>query len=278
MKREYVILDIETSHYTPDKGGMIIEVGAVIIDENGRELGRFNELINPERKISGDITRLTGIKNEDLEGKRTYHKVLPELYCFIGDRIIIGHNVQFDWDRFLLYFFNKLGIYPTNETLDTLTLSKNAFPSEKKYNLSYLCTKLGIIHNDKHRAMGDVLATKELFMELKSRINIDAFINKKGASSQISLLNFNLTENNSPQVISTQTDTIRNISLWKKEVKNKKFRRIYVTLDHGVVFYDLDRCAWEVKNALGYVNFKEIEKAVLKKYKLENIKEIQRLF
>lgn len=275
--REYVILDIETSHFNPEKGGMIIDVGAIIIDSEGRELGRFNELIDPERRISGEIINLTGIKNEDLIGKRTYHKVLPDLYSFLGERVIVGHGVQFDWDRFLLYFFKKLGIYPQNKTLDTLAVSKAVFQDEKKFNLGYLSQKLGIDHRNKHRAMGDVLATKELFLYLKEQTNIESFIKTPKAiqenNSQISLFNTTFSNENKKEV------SIRNISIWDKTVaKNKRLKRIYVTLDTGVVFYDLNHSSWQVKNSLSFIDFNEIEKAVIKKYQLSNIKEVEKLF
>ena len=47
---EFVVVDIETSHFHPKKGAMIIELAAVKI-KNDKIIDKRTQLINPERKM-----------------------------------------------------------------------------------------------------------------------------------------------------------------------------------------------------------------------------------
>ena len=48
----FTVADIETTGFSPDKGGRIIEIGAIKIDNNGNIIDRFSEFVNPGMKIS----------------------------------------------------------------------------------------------------------------------------------------------------------------------------------------------------------------------------------
>src|SRR5690625_3934279 len=102
----FVVIDIETTGFSPDKGGRIIEIAAVRV-VHGVIKDKFHTLVDPQLKIPAKITRLTGITNEDVKGQPTAIKVLPELYRFIGDGVVVCHNLSFDWNRFLLRGFEQ---------------------------------------------------------------------------------------------------------------------------------------------------------------------------
>jgi len=245
--KKFVVLDIETSHFTPEKGGMIIELAAVKI-VNGKIVDKRTQLINPERKITTKITEITGITNEMLIGKPTFREVLPNFYNFIKNSVIVAHNAKFDWDRFLLFFLKKIGIYPTNQVMDTLLLSRKYIKSENGYSLGAICKTLGIEHIHQHRALGDALATAELFLYLKNK-----YIENE--ESQISLYE-------TTNAVKIKPQNVRKVAYWEKNVKGKLFKRLYVTLDRAVVFYDIPTKAWEVKAANEPIDFKNIQKEV----------------
>jgi DNA polymerase-3 subunit alpha (Gram-positive type) len=258
----FTVIDLETSHFHPNKGAMIIEIAAAKIKDN-KVIDKRTQLINPERKITQKITDLTSITNEMLEGKPVYREVLPKFYKFIEGSVVVAHNSQFDWDRFLLYFFKKLGIFPNNEVVDTLKLSRELLKLDS-YKLGNICDSLGINHNSRHRALGDTLATAQLFLHLKNNY-ID-----KNDDVQLSLTD------NSNKRSSAKSQDIRKAAYWEKEVKNKKFQRLYITLDRSMVFYDIPTNSWECKSTKEPINFKDVEHKLLAKYNARNIEEVVR--
>jgi DNA polymerase III subunit alpha, Gram-positive type len=74
----------------------IIELGVIVV-EDGKETQRYSQLLNPEEEITEEITRITGITNEMLEGKPFFRKILAELEeLFAGADELICHNAPFD--------------------------------------------------------------------------------------------------------------------------------------------------------------------------------------
>lgn len=263
QNNEFVVIDIETSHFHPQKGGMIIELAAVKI-KNDKIVDFRTQLINPERKLTKKIIEVTGITDSMLEGKPVFREVLPNFYKFIGDAVIVAHNAKFDWDRFLVYFLKKVGIYPTNKIVDTLILSKKYIESKEGYSLGALCELLKIEHKNQHRALGDAMATAKLFLYLKNN-----FIEKEANAEQISIEK--ITKKNKKQY---RPQRVRNVKYWQKKTKNKHFKRFYVTLDRSVVFYDIPTRAWEVKSSNEPIDFKQVEKDILNYLKLNNMEEV----
>lgn len=255
---EFVILDIETSHFHPDKGGRIIEIGAIKL-RNNKIVDKYSQFINPELKISSTITELTGITNEMLANKRHFRAVLPEFFTFIGNCTIVAHNSIFDWDRFLLFYFSRIGLYPQNKVIDTMVLAIKLYP-KKSLKLSSLCFDLGINVERAHRALNDALMTTELFLKLKKEILKDNQINLFAAKTN--------------KEKKLEKRTVRYISFWEKNTKQKHYKRIYVTLDKGVVFFDIPSKAWEIKECICPIDFEQIEKDVLIFSKTKNMNEL----
>ncbi|MFT4304590.1 MAG: PolC-type DNA polymerase III [Candidatus Woesearchaeota archaeon] len=158
--QNYVILDIETTglskHY--DK---ITEIAAVKVS-NGIIVNEFQTLINPERKIPSFITKLTGINNEMVKDKPTIDKVLPDLFNFLENEIIIAHNATFD-HGFIQQNANLCGLNFYNEKLCTRKLANRLLPNLKSKKLNVICEHFNIKNIEAHRAMSDVKATHQVF-------------------------------------------------------------------------------------------------------------------
>lgn len=78
----------------------IIEFGAMIVSlRSGEVLAEVSELINPGEPVSEEITKITGITNEQLKGKPTFRAVLPRLReAFARCTAMVAHNLPFDRD------------------------------------------------------------------------------------------------------------------------------------------------------------------------------------
>lgn len=279
--QEYVVIDIETTALTPLKGGRIIEIAA-IKQKDGVIVEEFNELIDPEQKIYNKTIQLTGITNEMLKGKRVFAEVLPDLYKFIGDAVVVGHNINFDWNRFLMFYFKKVGIVPENDTLDTVKISKYVYPNKEKYNLGEMCSFLSIDLRNHHRAIDDAKATITLL-----NMCIDS-LSKRGVSTseignieeQISMDSFLAPTNKIKEELDqcvTKNYKIKRVKYWEKTVaKNKIYRRIYVSLTGGSIFFDIGTRTWQNKDLpdIQNIDFKVIQDSVLQYLKLGTLNDL----
>src|SRR5476649_963983 len=90
----FVVIDLETTGATA-RDCAITEVGAVKV-RGGECLGRLETLINTGVPIPPFITVLTGITEAMLMPAPRIEEVVPALLEFIGDAVIVGHNIRFD--------------------------------------------------------------------------------------------------------------------------------------------------------------------------------------
>lgn len=88
----------------------IIELCAVRLnDKTLKEEEHIDVLINPGVPISAEITRITGIKEEDVKGKppfAAYYDQICEL--FLGQRMMVAHNCDFD-SNLMMYDLRRIG-------------------------------------------------------------------------------------------------------------------------------------------------------------------------
>lgn len=168
---DFVVLDVETTGLDPTAGHDVIEIGAQKI--HGRDVvGEFVSLVKPARPLPADVVEFhakNGITQEllDREGKDP-NAVVPELTAFIGDHIIIGHNVTFDLG-FINEHLKRLGLPAlTNQYIDTLEIAKR-YLILASYRLSNVATYLKVPQPSAHRALVDVITTREVFYKLIDR-------------------------------------------------------------------------------------------------------------
>lgn len=92
--KDYVALDLETTGLAP-YWDEIIEVGALRV-RGGEVSEHFTSLVKPRNEIDEFIIDLTGITNEMVADAPPIGEVLPQLRAFIGQDVVVGHNVNFD--------------------------------------------------------------------------------------------------------------------------------------------------------------------------------------
>ncbi len=178
----YAIIDIETTGLSPARE-KITEI-AIVLHNGEKVTGEFSTLINPEKKIPYRITQMTGISNQMVSGEPRFYEVAKQIVELTEDRIVVGHNVRFDYG-FLRSEFKSLGYDFQRNTMDTVKLSRKLIPGKRSYSLGKLCKELGIENQARHRALGDALATTELFELLLSIENHPKELNLKGMSASI---------------------------------------------------------------------------------------------
>ncbi|OQX25488.1 MAG: hypothetical protein BWK80_15365 [Desulfobacteraceae bacterium IS3] len=160
----YTVIDTETTGLDP-LSDEIISIGAVRI-VNGRVLKNeiFNILIDPQREISEESIKIHGIRQEMLRGQPTIGKVLPLLYQFSENTVLIGHNVAFDMRMFQVKEFVS-SVRFTQPVLDTMFLSAVIHSSHRYHSLEAISERLGVTITGRHTALGDALAAAEIFLK-----------------------------------------------------------------------------------------------------------------
>lgn len=156
---DYTVVDIETTGFDP-MFDEIIEVAG--IKYRGRnEVGRFQSLVKPDDGIPDYITALTGITNEMVADALGIEDVLPRFLEFIGEDIVVGHNVHFDVN-FLYDYAEDFELKPfSNDLVDTLRLSRRLYPELQSHKLSALAAHFGVEPDGEHRALADCVTTQK---------------------------------------------------------------------------------------------------------------------
>jgi DNA polymerase III subunit epsilon len=164
----FVVLDLETTGVSPVTCE-ITEIGAVKL-QGGACLGRFQTLVNPGVAIPPEITYLTGITDVMVGPAPLIEPVLASFEEFLGDAVVVGHNVRFD-----LSFLNAVRRRQsrpilTNPVVDTVALARRLVREEvRDCRLGTLARHFRLDHQPTHRALDDALATGELLHLLLER-------------------------------------------------------------------------------------------------------------
>ena len=160
MCKNFAILDIETTggKFNQEK---ITEISIFVYD-GIKIIDKFETLVNPEKDIQPFVQRLTGINSELVKDAPKFMEVSKNIFEITKDKIIVAHNVDFDY-RIIKNEFQNINIKFQRDSLCTVDLSKLIFPNLKSYKLTNLLSNFGIVNENPHRANSDALGALELF-------------------------------------------------------------------------------------------------------------------
>ena len=165
--QEYVAFDLETTGLSM-RTDKIIEIGAVIM-KDGQELDRFQTFVDPGCALSRDTTALTGITDEMLAGAPSIAEALPKFLEFVGDRVLVAHNADFD-TGFVRTACAQLGIPYTYTAVDTLVLSQNLMTKLNRHKLNLVADALGLPEFNHHRAADDAVTCGLIMAKLLKKL------------------------------------------------------------------------------------------------------------
>lgn len=178
MTDSYVCIDLETTGLDPRRD-KIIEIGAVRI-ERGETVEEWETFVNPGRKLPERIVELTGIHDGDLSGAKPIGEVLPELLGFLGEDVLLGHGILFDFSFLKKAAVNERMSFE-RQGIDTLKIARKYLKNLESRSLGALCKHYEIPHSA-HRALGDARATAVLYQKL-----VEEFQEKEDAAGEKSL-------------------------------------------------------------------------------------------
>ena len=164
---EFVAFDLETTGLSA-KNDSIIEIGAVLM-KGGQELDRFQTFVDPGTKLQKHITDLTGITDAMLDGAPSIEEVLPKFIEFVGDRVLVAHNADFD-TGFVRAACEKLGYKYNFTSVDTLVLAQNLMPELNKHKLDIVANALSLPEFNHHRAADDSVICGLIMEKLSGKL------------------------------------------------------------------------------------------------------------
>lgn len=176
MLEDYTVIDLEMTGLCV-KRDVILEVGAVRV-RGGVLADTYSALLFTEKKLPPEVAALTGITQEMLQAARDPEQVMEEFFAFVGEDVLIGQNVIFDYS-FLKQWAVNHGALFERSAVDTLKLARRFLPPEQKKDLESLCVYFQVERGQAHRALDDAIETFHIFEKLKARFgeaDADVFV------------------------------------------------------------------------------------------------------
>lgn len=178
----FVVLDTETTGLKCSSDE-IIDIAAIRF-RSFQPVDKFSMLLAPKKPIPERITAITHITDEMVAGCPCFQQIALSLMEFVGDDNVVGHNLPFDL-KFIVHYGADI-TEKKRRYFDTLAIAQKTVKKAKMkwdreledyveddesdgvpdYKLGTLCSYLGIINRDSHRAENDALATGFLFKQL----------------------------------------------------------------------------------------------------------------
>ena len=155
----YVVVDVETTGGRPGLH-RLTEIGAVKMI-GGEIVDEFQTLLNPQRSIPPNITRITNITNEMVAGAPLFAEVAEGFRAFMGDAIFAAHNVNFDYG-FISAEYEMIDQRFRHPKICTCASMRRLYPGHRSYSLKNLCRDFEIDLKSHHRALCDAKAAAEL--------------------------------------------------------------------------------------------------------------------
>ena len=162
----YVVVDVETTGGRPGLH-RVTEIGAVKI-KGGEIVDEWSSLINPQRTIPANITRITGISNKMVMNAPIFAEIADSFAGFMGDAIFAAHNVNFDYG-FINAEFEMIDRQFRHPKICTCSSMRKLYPGHASYSLKNLCREFEIDLKSHHRALCDAKAAAQLLFLINAK-------------------------------------------------------------------------------------------------------------
>lgn len=162
---DYVVFDLETTGTSTNQDA-IIEISAVRV-LRGKVADTFSSLVNPQRPIPYYATQVNGITDDMVAGEPVLEQILPEFDTFIGDAVLVGHNIHSFDMKFIWNAAERL--YDRtfqNDYIDTLSMARQCLPQLARHRLVDLASYYQISTQGAHRALNDCLMNQQCFEKM----------------------------------------------------------------------------------------------------------------
>lgn len=166
----FSVVDTETTGLDLAKA-RVINIAAVKV-QNFKIIDFYNTFINPEMIIPPESIKWHNITDEMVQDKPKVEEILPDFMKFVGTSVIVGHHINFDIKMINKELNGCFGCQLNNQWLDTMLIySRAIIKKEDHLTLDHLFDVYNVKCNGRHTALGDALATAEVFTKMIFQAN-----------------------------------------------------------------------------------------------------------
>jgi DNA polymerase-3 subunit epsilon len=166
----FVVFDTETTGLAPSGGDRIVQIAGVRI-VNGRILHGevFDTLVNPGCTIPAASTNVHGISDDMVRNAPDIVGAGKDFHRYCDGAVLVAHNAPFDM-AFLRRDEKMIGHSFDHPVLCTVLLSAALYEHTGQHTLDALAERFGVSIPPKlrHTALGDAMATAEVFLQMIS--------------------------------------------------------------------------------------------------------------
>ncbi len=166
---DYVVFDLETTGLRTAADD-IIEISAVKA-KNGNVIATFSTLVNPGRPIPKEASKVNGITDDMVKDAPKLFQVLNQFLEFIGDYVLVGHNIQSFDMKFLDCAVAKCERKQVeNDYIDTLFMARSCLKELPRHRLTDLAAHFHISTEGAHRALNDCMINQKCYEEMGKQL------------------------------------------------------------------------------------------------------------
>lgn len=165
QETSFCVLDLETTGLDTDND-VIINIGAAKL-KKGKITKLFEAYTKPPIPIPAKSTEFHGMVDSMFVDKPVIGEVLPEFLQFVGHSVIVGHHINFDIRMLHRHLKENYNVGISNAVwLDTMFLYQMAHKDQTHQPLEHLLERYCVQCNQRHTALGDVVATAKVFVKI----------------------------------------------------------------------------------------------------------------
>ncbi|GAF64384.1 exonuclease domain-containing protein [Alkalihalobacillus trypoxylicola] len=162
----FVVFDLETSGFNPDRGDSILSIGAVkMIGTDIIETDTFYSTIQTKKEVSDEVLALTGLKKDELNDSPPLAEVLTNFYQFIGGTTLVAHHASHEKKFMSHATWQMLRTTFQHRIVDTSFLTKVVVPHKSLVTLDECCEYHQIPVENRHHALEDAVMTAKLWRQ-----------------------------------------------------------------------------------------------------------------
>lgn len=170
---EFAVIDVETSGLSARRH-RILQVAIVTVDGTGNVVDRWSSYVRPRFRRVGP-SEVHGLTARSLRSAPSFNVIAPEVARRLAGRIVVGHNVAFDW-AFVANALGRAGIAPpTVSRLCTLRLSRGLDPDRVlSHRLADVALRHDVSLEHAHDALADAEATAAVLPSLLAAAGVSS--------------------------------------------------------------------------------------------------------
>ncbi len=161
-----VALDTETTGLDPARA-RIVEIGLVPLAGGALdEAAARRWLVRPDTSVPAAAAAIHGLDDAKLASAPSFAEIWPEVSAFIGERVVVGHDIGFDLAVLRGECVRANLEWTAPRTLCTRLLAEAAGPGLAGYSLEQIAAWLEVQPGPRHAAVGDAVTAGRIFLAL----------------------------------------------------------------------------------------------------------------